>query len=443
MNRIVALRSEVLDRVGGVSRFTWAVVAITSLALVLRLWAVHRFGDVVGFRNGDQAQYQALARLLGEGDGYAGFYQRVPGYPIFLAVILEARDRLGWGLGDRAAVGLVQACLGTATATLTAVLGRRHCGRAVGVIAGLTIAVWPGLILMTPVFMTETLFTAVVAAAVTLVFWDADPHPRRLAGGGLLLGSAWLVRPAVAPVLVVLVLWLVCRVRPWPASGRAAVALLGGAALVVFPWIARNALDYGVLLPGDTTSSLVLCLGNHPGVDPTANELDACRQLPSESVLEADRRLRSETMAWMLGNLSEQPHLIVERGRALWDDDSAAIAELSSSEGADPEFSDETRDLLIDLSSGFWYVARTVGAIGVVVMLIRRDTRWLAAAYLALLTGPILAFSTSRYHQPVAPLMALGVGVAVTSGWALLARLQSAGWRASATKVHRSLPNHR
>ncbi|MFD0691311.1 hypothetical protein [Actinomadura fibrosa] len=87
--------------------------------------------------------------------------------------------------------------------------------------------------------MSETLFTFLIAAALTLLLWrirGADPGPAwwTAAAAGLLLGYAVLVRSAGAPLVPVVLLCLLLRRRGWRAAlafGTAAAVPLAAYAM--------------------------------------------------------------------------------------------------------------------------------------------------------------------------------------------------------------------
>jgi 4-amino-4-deoxy-L-arabinose transferase-like glycosyltransferase len=186
---------------------------------------------------------------------------RPPGWP---AVIWLTWLVTGGGIG---AARLLLAVLGTLTAVVVAVMGRRLFGRGPGLAAGLIAALCPPLVLIGASLESETLFGLLVSAAAlaALLARDARGGPRLawavatglLAGGGALTRSNGL---AVVPLLGLLAM------PPRPDGGgraivpRAAVAVatMLVALAVVAPWTARNARALHAFVPVSTETGNTL-----------------------------------------------------------------------------------------------------------------------------------------------------------------------------------------
>ena len=132
--------------------------------------------------------------------------------------------------------GVANALVGAAVAVVTWALARHALSSARARVAGLIVALHPGLILYAALVMTEPL-----AALLTLsAFWLAVRDARAFRGivvGSLVLGVAALIRPQAllcAPFMAVL------GGHRTPARLRAALAACLFALVPVLPWTARN-----------------------------------------------------------------------------------------------------------------------------------------------------------------------------------------------------------
>jgi hypothetical protein len=218
-------------------------------------------------------------------------------YPVGYSAFLAAFYSL-FG-ASHAVAGAANALVGAALAPLTWALARRGLSPARSRIAGLTVALHPGLILYAALVMSEPL-----AALLTLTaFWLAvrDRRPRRgLALGALALGVAALVRPQA--LLCAPFLSSTCQRAPpdichgndrdAPAFGkniraRASAALAASAlALVpVLPWTLRNCRVMDGCALVSTNGGWNLAIGAFPratGRFETLRASDGCRDVTGQ-----------------------------------------------------------------------------------------------------------------------------------------------------------------
>ncbi|MDD5628375.1 MAG: glycosyltransferase family 39 protein, partial [Elusimicrobia bacterium] len=104
-------------------------------------------------------------------------------------------------------------------------------------------------------FLVVTLLVFLAARSV----WDKGPSPA-WAGLGALTGAAFLIRPTGAALALALVLSLL-----WERRWRRADWCAAGAALVAVPWLARNLLVAGTLLPYASQLAAPWSLGSAVG----------------------------------------------------------------------------------------------------------------------------------------------------------------------------------
>jgi 4-amino-4-deoxy-L-arabinose transferase-like glycosyltransferase len=141
---------------------------------------------------------------------------------------------------------LAQHALGVLTAGLTFVLGQQAFGRLAGLVAGLGAALAGRLLIYEHYVLTEALFTPLRTLALLLALL-ALRHPSRgrLVAAGLSLAAATLTRPVADVLLPLLPLALLLRARPRRQAARQIAWYLVGLALLLLPWMTRNALTHG------------------------------------------------------------------------------------------------------------------------------------------------------------------------------------------------------
>jgi 4-amino-4-deoxy-L-arabinose transferase-like glycosyltransferase len=197
-------------------------------------------------------EYREKAVAVAGGGSY-GHATRPPLYPLFLAAVYRLA-------GDgRVPVSCAQALLGAAAALLAFGTARRLCGARGGLVAGLLVACYPGLIVYTGLLMSETLYILLFGAALFVLARDEPPAAAACAAAGALLGLACLTRSVAAGFIPVAAAWLCLR-----AGWRRGALLLLAAAAALAPWTARNALRHGRFVPLDTYGGYNFLFGNNP-----------------------------------------------------------------------------------------------------------------------------------------------------------------------------------
>jgi hypothetical protein len=258
--------------------------ALFVTALAPRLWAALALaGEAVW----DGHYYDFGARRIAEGLGYsddltvAGRLVWHPWchYPVGYSAFLAAFYRV-FG-ASHAAAGAANALVGAALAVVTWALARRGLSRWRARIAGLVVALHPGLILYAALVMSEPLAALLTLTAFWLAVRDARPW-RGLALGAAVLGVAALVRPQAllcAPVLCVVVA-PAARARLAGAAAACAIALL-----VIAPWTARNCRVMDGCALVSTNAGWNLAIGAFPratGRFETLRSSDGCREVTGQ-----------------------------------------------------------------------------------------------------------------------------------------------------------------
>ena len=161
----------------------------------------------------------------------------LPGYPAFVSLFVEGVP--DQGLLRR--VTLAQACLGVVSTLLGFLIALRLMTLGWAFAAGLLIAIQPHLALASTYLLTESLFTALMLAAVltSLTAIRDGMRLRWFAVSGLLLAMACLVRPQLQliPLLALVFGVSLKQLRPWLPG---IVLGVGCFLAVIGPWYIRN-----------------------------------------------------------------------------------------------------------------------------------------------------------------------------------------------------------
>ncbi len=236
----------------------WWFLAGTLLALALRLLFVYEFPHF----EGDSLIYGDLAKNLllhgtyglSTAHGLLPTYIRLPGYPLFLALVFSL-----FGMEHYHAVLMTQMAVDIGTCFVIAELAREIASEKAGAMAFLMAAVCPFTANFISAALSETLaifFAAlsfllgVKAIAATKLEEATAPGPvwtahsaRMWAACGAAIGASILIRPDGGMLLMVLGGWLLLR---WPRSPRKKLIFASGVLLAItslgplVPWTLRN-----------------------------------------------------------------------------------------------------------------------------------------------------------------------------------------------------------
>jgi hypothetical protein len=201
----------------------------------------------------DKASYVGPARALlhdGDFDRDVGSavpeFVRTPGYPAFVAAVYQVS-----GESDTA-VYVVQAMVSGVAVVLVVVLGRWLSGSdAVGLAAGVLVALEPGQTAVQGFVGTEALAVVLVTLAVCagVRFARSDLAPRWGVAYGLALVAATYVRPTTFYFAAVPALLLGITALRDPgrrrAAGRGAVAVVVPCVVLLGAWNVRNRVEVG------------------------------------------------------------------------------------------------------------------------------------------------------------------------------------------------------
>jgi 4-amino-4-deoxy-L-arabinose transferase-like glycosyltransferase len=193
-----------------------------------------------------------------------GTYGFIPGHPSAYTQPLYGwfLVPLYWVFGRSwEVVGLAQIVVACGTTLIVWRIGRRWLSPKVGLLAGLAVAVHPYLVWHDVHMNREILDHFLAASIVYLTLLAAERFTARIGLAlGAVLGLAILSNVRLEALPLVLLAYLAGR-RRWAWTG--ALAVVAGCALVVMPWVGRNAANVGCWTV--TTDARALWKANNVG----------------------------------------------------------------------------------------------------------------------------------------------------------------------------------
>lgn len=410
-----------------------AVLFVVALALrVAWVLAVDRDGFVLN----DALIYHAQGTSINDGLGFRPIgggvsAQWPPGYGVLLAGVYFV-------FGVHPVAGeLANAVFGALTVVLLVVLVERLFDRRAAIVAGCWLAVMPGPILWADMLVTETLFTLLfVLLFVVLAFGPLGPGRAASSTGrtvawlvaiGLVIGVGANVRGEAVTwgLLPIVYFW---RAVPWRTlvSRVAVIGLV--AVLVLTPWMIRNAVRMGALVPTGTNASHTLWSGHHAGATggqtyPPPGYFDQFTQTTPERELESAAALRSEAIEYLFTHPLHELELIPLKLIHLNRGDSYAFDWVNAvPDGEAPPVSPIWVER-ISVGADFAYYSLLATTIAGVMVLGRRlwasrPMRCMAASFgTALFLYGFMYYGNYRYRLPFEPLMIVVASVFVTRVW--------------------------
>ncbi len=220
------------------------------------------YAQAKNLRAGDG--YIDIARQLGAFNGHADIAGKRPTayWPPLFPMLLAAWQTV---VGDSIRESQLLGCLtGAATVGLTGLLGRAVVSRAVGLVAAGLVAISPFIIAVDGSLMSETLYLPLVILAL---LFAARARERPTAWSWILLGAtiglASLARgDALFLIPVVMIPAAILTRDSWrQVLSRIALGLLA-LAIVVAPWVVRNAIKVDDPSLSTISASAVLAVAN-------------------------------------------------------------------------------------------------------------------------------------------------------------------------------------
>jgi 4-amino-4-deoxy-L-arabinose transferase-like glycosyltransferase len=388
----------VADRILRDRAFGLRLAAIAAGGLVLRLLYVLVLSpDTRG--EGDARYYHDEANLLADGMGYIDPLQyalfgevkptafRPPLYPYLLSAVSRA------GGDDWTAHRIVGCVIGVATIVLIGLAALRYAGRRAGLIAAALAACYPVLIAADGAVMSETPYTALVAAAILLAVRLHDrPAAVTAAALGAVIGLAALTRSEALALLPLLALPLAWRAGPGARLQLAAAATVA-MVLVLTPWTVRNYVRFDRVLPVTGSYGFFLiganCPGTYWGTATGAWLLDCVPRGPDVPEDELERADRNQDLAleFIGDHLDRAP--VVAAVRVLRTFDAwEPFEQARNAEGREPLFS--------QVGVVSWYLLIPFGLYGAIVL--RRRRRPLPP--MAVMVGLVVFVSATGWGVP-------------------------------------------
>lgn len=204
----------------------------------------------------DAALYDEIARNILQGSfSIAGFSTAyvMPGFPIVLAGIFKF-----FGYENFQALRYVQGGLSFVTLYMAFKLIRAWWGKNVALIFAVIGSVYFPFLYATDTVLTETVYSFLLILWITHLqyLFDKDRLWSHWLNNGLLLGLALFTRPVLA--LFIPLLWIMRKI-----SLRQMILIIGGAAIILSPWIVRNYIVFGHFIPFSTEGSGVFLNGTY------------------------------------------------------------------------------------------------------------------------------------------------------------------------------------
>jgi len=403
-----------------------ALGGILAVALALRVvWVLYSdFSPVYG---DDAGWYEFIGRALSAGRGFVNLSGEAtvfwpPGYPLFLAGIYKL-----FGGPDVKVALLFNALLSGGTVLLVYAIGRRAFDERTAVLGAALVALFPSLIFLTGITLSETLFTFLMFLGVWLVI-EADRRPNGLLfiPAGLVVGYAALTRGQAALLpLAFIPFWGVFFHRWRPALLRAVI--LGSlAALVVLPWAIRNYLESNSFVPISANAGFDFYIGNSEDASGHSRQLSPVATA-YDNFPEAEREAKLGDDYFRQGREYMQSHpareviLSVRKVFYLYYNDHEALAWMEG-HGESQFMPRPLRIGLGWLSNTYYFASLCLAAVGITGWLsVRNPLRLLLVSLAVYWTlAHMMFFGDARFHAPIMPVFCLWAAVGV---WAVLARL--------------------
>jgi hypothetical protein len=218
------------------------LAAALILGAILRLGAACFYFRTPISDGGDDKQYYDLADSIASGQGFLLHGRpsayRAPLYPLALAAIMVVTGRREPGV-----VRVIQAFWSLLAIWIVYLIGRELKSARAGAAAALILALLPEQILLPTSLYLESFFSVLLlSAALAFMRWRKRPSP----GGACLAGAALGVSLSARSTLA-----LVPLMFP-PRKLKEAACLLVFAVLPLTPWILRNELTFGKMIPFET-----------------------------------------------------------------------------------------------------------------------------------------------------------------------------------------------
>ena len=373
----------------------------------------------------DSAQYQLIGfNLIDEHcfclHPYVTTAYRPPLWPFLIAGISLISGRAD--IYDR----LFLCCLGAGTCVLVYLFARDLFRGRIGLLAGLSAALYPALFIYDGWLYTESLYTFLLIAVCYCLLRIQRSEGRRLSLWllcGALLALLALTRPNGVLIIGLTLLWTALLVWRRLLDKRALlnVALAAiVACLLIAPWTLRNYLVAHSFIPVATGDGTVLLgayndqAATQPGslgswINPLKTDPQVLMPFPlytCNAVCEMAREETSKNAAiqWIKGHLSEMPGLLAYHLRNFW---TPYTREADLPMERFPALL--ASQVVHAMSETLPIPIFALATLGLVVTLRRYWHTWLFAylVILAALGEALVYYGSSRFRAPIEPLLIL------------------------------------
>ncbi len=262
----------------------WLYRSILSVVLLI-VGGIHYAGLLETWESARGAEYRDIAHSIAEGHGFstnesnrwfwsdpardASEYATDEYYPTAieepLYPLLLGTSYRWFGESGAFAVLLLQLLAWLATCALVYAVGRRALGRTAGLLAGVSLALWPSTKVVALGYLGPAPFGGLLVVAIAYQTIRTRSHGklRHDVLLGVLLGVATLTL-ASSQVFIPLSAASVVFLRGWNQrrSWLSAFAIIVCAAAVIAPWTVRNWQVFGEFVPVRTGLGLISHQGN-------------------------------------------------------------------------------------------------------------------------------------------------------------------------------------
>lgn len=218
----------------------WALAAaVGALALAVRIPLI--LAEHLITPGGDSSDYVAAAADIANGNGLGDAY-RTPGYPMIIAL---TDFLLPGGRIDN--IVNAQHVAAAVFAAVLVLVTARWFDRATALVAGLMFALTPASPYLEHAILSNFPFAILVfgfAAVLASTLRSPRPPLRSLVALGVLAAAAAYVRPAGQALILAVVATTALATRDWRNTLRTSGVVVAVFALLVVPWVARNAAQF-------------------------------------------------------------------------------------------------------------------------------------------------------------------------------------------------------
>jgi 4-amino-4-deoxy-L-arabinose transferase-like glycosyltransferase len=308
--------------------FRARLALIAAAALAIRL--IHAIAVAPASEGIEDAfWFRQVAESIAGGDGFTIFSGDVfsgevdrratAEHPPLYALLLAAATKIGITTDEGLrALGSIS---GAVTVALIGLIARRVAGATVGLAAAAIAAAYPLLIAADGALLAETIYAPLIAGAVLTALHLIDrPGAKTAALLGAITGLAILTRSEAVLLLVLLV-----APAAWFAKERRATTLATAtvtAALVVSPWVIRNASTFDQPLLTTNAGGVLAQTNCHRAYhgDDLGYLVSDCRsqRRPDEDEAQSDDRWREEGLDYAGDNAGRVPVAVTVRALRAW-----------------------------------------------------------------------------------------------------------------------------